>query len=517
MAILPQPTTLNPYFSTDITIRLLDNLNLEGLTRVASDGSFVPLLAAEIPSQANSDVSPDGTVVNWKLKPGVVWSDGEPFTSQDVVFTYQMIMDPANPVIDRGDYRVMESVVALDLTTVAVTYKQLYAPYLLAFPRIFPAHLFNGNTNIAADPYNRFPSVTTGPFVLTRPATADSIVYERNQRYREHGKPYLDEVVFRFTPSRDVALQTLEAGEVDVDYLVDPSYLSQLASIADISFDPAPNAVVQVFMNESCPSGPQQGNPLCPHPILGDLRVRQAIDMAIDKQALTHGLMDDRVQPTGSLLPAGPYTVDLPARGFNPGAARQLLDEAGWMVGPDGVRVRNGVRAHLSILSVIGNRLVEQTVQVIEGNLADVGIETESKGATLGVLAGGFASNSPFFLGNFDMAVFMRSIAVDPQAYLYANFASDQVPSPQALGQNWNRVQDPRLDQELVAAAGTLDSNERRAAYTALIQLIQSDEAVIPLFPNLQVDVRKNSVQGWGPTNTNDTLTWNIQDWWLSL
>ena len=79
----------------------------------------------------------------------------------------------------------------------------------------------------------------------------------------------------------------------------------------------------------------------------------------------------------------------------------------------------------------------------------------------------------------------MRSIAVDPQAYLYANFAGDQVPRPEALGQYWNRVQDPGLDQTLAAAAGTLDS-------------------------------RKKYVQGWGPTNINDTLTWNIQDWWLS-
>ena len=97
-------------------------------------GPICPLLAAEIPTQANGDVSADGTVVTWKLKPGVTWSDGQPFTSADVVFTYQMIMDPANPVPNRSDYTVMDSVVAPDDATVVVTYKQLYAAYRLAFP-----------------------------------------------------------------------------------------------------------------------------------------------------------------------------------------------------------------------------------------------------------------------------------------------------------------------------------------------------------------------------------------------
>jgi len=516
MTALPEPTTLNAYFSGDISVKLLDNLNLEGLAHVAPDGSFVPALAAEIPTQANGDVSPDGTVVTWKLKSGVLWSDGEPFTSQDVVFTYRMLMDPANPVIDRSDYRAMKSVLAPDDMTVVVTYNQLYAPYRLAFPRIFPAHVFNGRTNIADDPFNQFPNVTTGPFALTAAATADSISYVRNARFREPGKPYLDEVVVRFTPSRDVAMQTLQAGEADADYALDPSYLSQLATMSDVAVDPAPSSVFQLFMNESCPTGPQQGDPSCQHPILGDLRVRQAIDMAIDKQSLALGLMQGAVQSTGSLLPAGTYKVDLPGGVFNPEGARRLLDQAGWTVGPDGVRARNGVRAHLSITSVIGNRLVEQTVQVIESNLQDVGIETEGKGSTVGVLSGGFATNSPFSLGNFDLAVFMRTIPVDPQSYLFTQFASVQVPTPQMPGQNWDRVQDPRIDQVLAAAASTLDDTQRQADYASLSQLIQSDEAVIPLFPNLQVDARKNYVEGWGPTNVNEPVTWNVQDWWLN-
>jgi len=132
-------------------------------------------------------------------------------------------------------------------------------------------------------------------------------------------------------------------------------------------------------MNMSCSSGPHQGDPACPHPVLGDLRVRQAIELAVDKQALVHGLMADKVKVAGSLLPVGPYTVDLPPSEFNPNKAQQLLDQAGWVVGSDGIRNKGGVRAHLTLINGLGNRLAEETAQVIAGDLQAVGIETESK------------------------------------------------------------------------------------------------------------------------------------------
>src|SRR5262249_17383713 len=103
------------------------------------------------------------------------------------------------------------------------------------------------------------------------------------------------------------------------------------------------------------------------------------------------------------------------------------------------------------------------------------------------------------------------------QAFLQNHYASDQVPDPQLQsGNNWDRVQDPSLDLALAAAGGTVDDAARRANYTAFAEQVRSDVAVIPLYPLLQVDARKSYVQGWGSTNVNDNVTWNIQDWWLS-
>ena len=202
--------------------------------------------------------------------------------------------------------------------------------------------------------------------------------------------------------------------------------------------------------------------------------------------------------------------------GFNPTAAEQLLDQAGWVVGTDGIRSKNGVRAHLSLINGLGNRLAEETAQVIGANLQDVGIETDSRELPPAVLGGGFPANSPLSLGTFDLVVYLHTIPNDPQQYLQTSFASGEVPSPRLqTGGNWDRVQDQTLDQALAAASSTLDDSQRLADYGSVAMLVQADEASSAV-PVTQVDARKSYVEGWGQTNVNDSVTWNVADWWLN-
>jgi peptide/nickel transport system substrate-binding protein len=510
-------STLNRYFVQSPGTARFSELTLDGLARLGPDGFYVPELAAEIPTQTNGDVSSDGTVVTWKLKPGVLWSDGQPFTSQDVVYTYQMIMDPANPVVDRGDYAVMESVVARDDDTVVVTYKQLYAPYRLAFPSVFPAHVFNGQTNIAADAFNLGPTVGTGPFIYKSGSVQDTLTVDRNPNYRESRKPYLDEVVVRFTPDRDTEVPALQAGDVDAAIFLAETTLPQLATMSDTSVEPAPSPSVNMLvLNSSCSGGARQGDPACTNPVLGDVRVRQAIELAVDKQAIVHGVLGDVDQVANSLLPVGPYESDIPPAEFSPDKAQQLLDQAGWVVGSDGIRNRGGVRAHLVLLIGSGGSISPLVAQVVQNDLQDVGIETEIKQSP--VVNSGFVGGSPYNLGSFDLGFGTNGCCpTDPQAYLQSHFASNQVPNPQLqTGNNFSRIQDPQLDRALAAAGATLNDTERQANYLLVSRLIQADEAVIPLFTTVQVDARKSYVQGWGPTNVNDFVTWNSQNWWLN-
>jgi peptide/nickel transport system substrate-binding protein len=408
---------------------------------------------------------------------------------------------------------VIDSVSAPDDHTVVITYKQLYAPYRLAFPSIFPAHLFDGQTNLSQDPFNRAMTVGTGPFVEKAWVAGESLTLDRNPRYREPGKPLLDEVVYTFIPSRDAEVQALAVGDIDAANFLDATYLPALGALPDAAASPAPNGLMELLLNASCPGGPQQGDPACPHPLLGDVRVRRAVELAVDKQALVRGLLADDLTPTGSILPTGPYAVDLPSQ-FDAGKARQLLDQAGWVVGPDGIRTKEDVRAHLTVLTAIGNTLNLRTAQIIESDLQSVGIETDGK--QVPTLAGGFAAQSPLSLGAFDLAVFSRGITIDPQASLVTQFASNQVPNFRLqTGGSWDRVRDPVFDQALAAAGDTLDDTQRQAAYVSLSEAVHADEAVIPLYSLPEVDARKTYVHGW-QTNVNDSVNWNIQDWWLA-
>ncbi len=208
--------------------------------------------------------------------------------------------------------------------------------------------------------------------------------------------------------------------------------------------DPALSASVnQLFINSSCSSGPHQGDPACPNAVLGDLRVRQAIQLSIDKQALVRGVLGDADQVAESLLPVGPYAPALVPAGLNPDKARQLLDQAGWSVGTDGIRTRDGVRAQLSLLITAGGSVSPAIAQVIQEKLQDVGIDTQIKEVPGAVLQGGFVGNSPLNLGAFDLVFASNTTPTDPQAYLHAHFASDQIPNPALQsGNNFSRIQD---------------------------------------------------------------------------
>src|SRR5205823_2930867 len=169
-----EPIVLNPLLGRQTVGDVVSQNVLEGLTRARPDGGYQPLLAAEIPSQQNGGVSADGLTITWKLKPGLLWSDGQPLTSKDLLFTYQVNMNPDNPIVVRTGYNEIASITAPDDATVVVAYKQLYAAYKGAFPWVLPAHAFNGDTLIDRKDFNRAP-LGSGPFKFKAWASGDTI------------------------------------------------------------------------------------------------------------------------------------------------------------------------------------------------------------------------------------------------------------------------------------------------------------------------------------------------------
>lgn len=515
VGISQEPILLNPLLgSQTINIIVSENI-LEGLLQPFPDGTYQPLLAAEVPTLQNGGVSPDGLTITWKLKPGVTWSDGKPFTAKDVVFTYNVIMNPANPVVNRTGYPDIESVTAKDETTVVVRYKKLYAPFKDHFSVILPEHVFGGTTVIDKHDFNRAP-VGTGPFKFKSWASGDSITLERNPNYREQGKPYLDGIIFKIVPSREAAVQAYKVGEIDVLWNLIEANIPEFEAIPDSVIEPTPSdRVERLILNASCPSGEKQGDPSCPHPVLGDLRVRQAIELAIDKRAIVDKLLFGKTTVATSAIPKGWYAPTLPPSEYNPEKARQLLDAAGWKPGPDGIRVKDGVRARLTYGTTTGDRLREQTQQVIQEMLKAVGIEVEIKNSPSAVLLGTWQDNAPRARGNFDILMWTTNAGLDPQAHLYNYFHSSQIPTEQTRsGRNYHRIVDPELDRALEAAGATADEGQRKALYQTVAERVNAGKGHIVLYNRLEIDAFKKYVKGHG-VNTWDYLAWDTENWWL--
>lgn len=215
-------TDLNPAFDPDGLAATLLRPVVEGLISFAPDGQPHAWLAESVPAPHGGGVSDDGRVVIIRLHQGVAWEDGQPFTADDLIFTYHVYRDPANPFTDaaRAPYQAMQAVDALDAYTVRVAYSLPASPYLHAFTTIFPAHLFNGQTHLAGAPYNRAP-FGTGPFRVREWVPGDHLTLVRSSSYRDGGRPYLDAIVYRPFSTLSAAETALRAGTIDL--LLDPA------------------------------------------------------------------------------------------------------------------------------------------------------------------------------------------------------------------------------------------------------------------------------------------------------
>jgi peptide/nickel transport system substrate-binding protein len=510
-----EPIILNTLLGSQTVNTLVTESILEGLLVGGADGTYVPVLAEEVPTQQNGGVSPDGKTITWKLKKGVTWSDGKPFTSRDVLFTYNVIMNSENPVVIRSGYPDIASVTAPDDTTVVVNYKTVYAAFKDHFGRVLPEHVFNGDTLIDKKEFNRAP-IGTGPFKFKSWASGDNITLERNTNFRDREKPHLDGIVFKIVPSREAAVQAFKAGEIDVLWNLIEANIPEFEGMADAVIQPQPSPRVErLILNASCPGGPQQGDPKCPHPVLGDVRVRQAIELAINKKAIVDKLLFGKTTVATSVMPGGWFTPALPPSEFDPQRAKQLMDEAGWTPGSDGIRVNNGVRAHIEYGTTTGDRLREQTQQVIQEQLREIGIEIEIKNAPSAVLLGVWQDNAPRARGNFDMLMWTTNPDLDPQAHLHSYFHGSQVPTEQTRsGRNYHRIIDPELDKALETAGSTVDEDARKAAYKTVAERVNADKGHVILYNRLDIDAFKKYVKGH-VNDTWDTLGWDTANWWL--
>ena len=315
-------------------------------------GRAAPELVSLVPSQRNGGISADGKTITWHLRKGLKWADGEPLTSADVAFTVAMLKDAATNVGDPHDFRLIERVDTPDPQTAVFHLSRAYAPAIHryfasdTYP-ILPRHLLSGGSfNSAA--FWSLP-VGAGPFKITKFARADRVELERNAMYFR-GSPKLERILFKIIPSDVTTLNALRAGELD--YV--PS--TTLREYAKLGIPPSIPAVTVVGDRLTWFVLNQQSA------VLSDVVVRRALRAGLNRAGILQRTFLGGGVLSESLLPpfAPEYSRTLALEKFDLRGAAALLDAAGWKIGSDGVRVKNGRRLHIELVGGAGSGIVDQ-------------------------------------------------------------------------------------------------------------------------------------------------------------
>lgn len=517
--IIPEePAGLNRYLADAAIVYQVSDATVIGLTQPNEKGEYTPRLAADLPI-----LSDDQKTVTWKLREGLKWSDGEPLTSDDIKFTWEVISNPASGAYNQtAGFDLIESIETPDDVTAVIQYREPFVGYLGQFSAaLLPRHATGAPEEMTTWEYNMKP-VAAGPFVVTDWRSGESITMERNPNYYEQGKPYLDQLIFRIVPEPAAQTALMIQGEAQV-------HLWPGENKADYDAVAAGNAVqvlvpgiwnMAMDFNLSRPGDKDPGGD-APHPILGDLRVRQAISHAIDYDTLIADVLDGQVTSSTNPFAYGWYQCDLPRMyNYDVEKAKQLLTEAGWVEGPDGIRVaqgalyaEDGTRLSLELQGYTAYDPLDRTEQFIVENLKAVGVEARIQNYDFSIIFGSFADGSPRMTGDFDMLIFDRGYSLEPQgdvqsSYLSTNFPGTDNPD----GGNYFRWNNPEADAAIAAAGGTFDQAKRRDAYCELGKLIQEDavQNYIYLFQDgygFSTKLTGYVVSTWG------SMSWDVQNW----
>ena len=519
------PTLLNPHFAVGTKDQDGSRIFYEPLAGWDGEGNLRPVLAESLPSREDGTLAADSKSVTWKLKKGVTWHDGKPFTADDVVFTWEYARHPGTAAVTSGSYKdvVVEKV---DSHTVVVKFPQPTPFWADAFVAqagcVIPKHLFAdfiGDKSREA-PTNLKP-VGTGPYLFKDFKPGDMVMGTINPNYHQPNRPHFDAIEMKGGGDAvSAARAVLQTGEYDFAWnlQVEDEILLRLekGGKGHVVLSKG-GGIEHIQLNTRDPWTEVDGERASmktTHPLLSELAVRQALALLVDKDSVEKHIYGRTGVATANFINNPERFRSKKTKfEFNIDKASALLDQAGWKPGADGVRVKDGKKLKLVYQTSI-NQPRQKNQAIVKQACQKAGIDIEIKAVVSSVFFSSDVANPDTYTKFYcDLQMYNNGSQPDPEAFL-RQFVSWEVATKENKwqGRNITRWQNKEYDATHKAAQIELDPVRRAAMLIKLNELVIENVVVIPVVARLGAAAVKHKLvvelSGW------DNNTWDLANWY---
>src|SRR5215208_436319 len=529
------PSMLSPHVSTGEKDFLAAQPILEPLMNFLPDGSLIPNLITEVPTVENGLLAEDLKSVTYKLLDGVTWSDGEPLTADDVVFTWEWIIEPANASVSAAVYEAIDSMEAVDPQTVQVFFAEPNANWFephagSSYGYVYPKHVLDVEEGKAAHDAFLLNPVGTGPYKIESFSPNDQAIYVINENYRDPNKPFFARINLKGGgDAASAARAVLQTGEYDFAWnlQVEPQILAELEKggkgVVSIARGNSVERIMVQFADPNTETDGERAKLGTANPTMGDKAVRQALNLSAQRDVISTQLYagEEFEPPTANILTGIP-AMESPNTSweFNIEEAKRILEEAGWTMQGD-VRAKDGVELNITFVTSI-NPVRQKEQAIIKQALEQIGFRVELRQVDAAVFfdsSAGNEQNTSHFYNDIEMYTTgpTTPFPVDYMLTWYAGPEGENIAqaSNNWSGQNYGRYQNAEYDELFEQVR--LETNIEKAAelFIQLNDILINDVAVIPLVNRaadkygISTTLRDENV-ALSPFEYN---YWNIANW----
>ena len=520
------PTLLNPHFAVGTKDQDGSRVFYEPLAGWDPDGNLLPILAAEIPSVEAGTVDKDLMWVVWKLKQGVKWHDGQPFTADDCIFNWQYASDPATAATTIGVYKDIQ-VSKVDDYTIKVEFPQAKPfwadPFVSVRGLIIPKHLFEQYKGASSReaPTNLTP-VGTGPYMYVDFKPGDLVRGKANPNYHVENRPYFDAIEMKGGGDAvSAARAVLQTGEYDFAWnmQVEDELLKRLEDGGKghaVIF--ASGNIEHIELNNTDPGREVDGersSVKTTHPFLGDPAVRQALNLLVDRLSVEKFIYGRTGTATANFVNNPQQFVSKnTSYEFNVAKATGLLDKAGWKPGSDGIREKDGIKLKLVYQTSI-NAPRQKNQEIVKQACQKAGIDMELKTVPASVFFSSDVGNPDTYTKFYaDMQMFTTTMTQpDPRDFMRQFLSYEAATKDNKWqGRNITRWKNADYDAAYEAAGHETDPVKRAALFIQMNDLVINNIVVIPVVyrPSVAAVASKLHVRlsGW------DSYIGDLQNWY---